>query len=174
MASKTGPASLWAERKKSLSSPTSQTPPTLPVLSLADLAQALPTSPTLPILSSADLGQALPTSPTSPTSPTLPALSSADLGQSSPTLPILTLPASLAGIDFTMTETLPRISWRPAPPPPPEAVPLDPTASLNLPTLSPGISKPCGHERVTNSRQDFQCSSAQRPKGKSFVYSLTK
>ena len=102
VASKTSPASPGAERKKSLSSPTSPTSPTLLALSLAVPGQA---SPTLSALSS----------PTSPTSTTL---------------PILTLLASLAGIGFTMLEALPRISWRLAPPPPPEATNLDPTASL--------------------------------------------
>ena len=43
------------------------------------------------------------------------------LSSSSPTLPTPTLPASLADIGFTMTEALPSISWRPAPPPPLEA-----------------------------------------------------
>ena len=62
--------------------------------------------------------------PTSPVSP------------KSPTLPIATLPALLAGIGFTMTEALPSISWRPAPPPPLEAAHLDLQASLTLPTLS--------------------------------------
>ena len=40
------------------------------------------------------------------------------LSSSSPSLPISNLPAWLAGIGFTMTEALPSISWRPAPPPP--------------------------------------------------------
>jgi hypothetical protein len=58
------------------------------------------------------------------------------LSSSSPTLPTPTLPASLAGIGFIMTEALPSISWRPAPPPLPEAAHLDLQASLTLPTLS--------------------------------------
>ena len=61
------------------------------------------------------------------------------LSTSSPTLaasPISTLLALLAGIGFTKTEALPSISWRPTPPPPPEAAHLDLQASLTLPTLS--------------------------------------
>ena len=57
------------------------------------------------------------------------------LSSSLPTLPIATLPASLAGIGFTMTEALPSISWRPTLPPPPEEAHLDLQASLTLPTL---------------------------------------
>ena len=46
-----------------------------------------------------------------------------------PTSPTSTLLASLASMGFTMTEALPSIGWRPAPPP-------HLTASLTLPTLS--------------------------------------
>ena len=116
--------------------PTSLIPPTLSALSSASLGRVSPTSPTLSNLSSASLGWV---SPTSPTSPTLSNLSSTSLGRelpTSPTSPILTLPDSLAGIGFTITESLPRICWRPAPPPPPEEEDLNPTASLTLPTLS--------------------------------------
>ena len=69
-------------------------------------------------------------------SPTLMPSASLPTSAASPTLPISTLPASRAGIGFTMTEALPSISWRPAPPPPPEAAHLDLQASLTLPTLS--------------------------------------
>ena len=54
---------------------------------------------------------------------------------SSPTSPTPTLPASLAGKGFTMTEALPSIGWRPAPPLPLKAAHLDLSASLTLPTL---------------------------------------
>jgi hypothetical protein len=53
----------------------------------------------------------------------------------SPTLPTSTLPASLAGISFNMTEALLSIGWRSTPPPPPKA-------SLTLPPFRQGRPTP--------------------------------
>ena len=101
--------------------PESPTSPMLPSLPLSGLDQAPPTSPTLSDVSSAGLGGLLPTSPTSRKS---------YVWRTSP-----------VGSPFTITETLPRIYWRPALPPPPEAPPIDLSAPLSLPTLSASPTK---------------------------------
>ena len=114
-------------------------PPTSPTLSLGVIDQAPPTSPTLSDVSSAGLDRSPPTSPTMSDVP------SAGLDRSPPTSPTsaksFVWRTSPVGSPFTITETLPRIYWRPALPSPPEAPPIDLSAPLSLPTLSASPTK---------------------------------
>ena len=139
-ASKISLAPPTAEEKEGSSSPTLPTNDGQMIdLSLGVIDPEPPTSPTLSDVSSAGLDRSPPTSPTMSDVP------SAGLDRSSPTSPTsaksfvwLTSPV---GSPFTMTEALPRIFWRPALPPPPEAPPLDLTVPSSLPTLSASPTK---------------------------------